>query len=334
MLEYYVPRFIPLLLVILLFSCHKETICKDVTLSNGLYSPVVFRSGIAYLFNVEEHFKQPAIAILNGLENVESVYLIDAYRESLTKDPYYYLHNNQGNLLLIYKKDIGHVVIEDIVTRNNIERYDYINGSYASVFKIDSKSIVVKSGNAYDIKNFDGYNYSFYSLSDNLEVINQFELNLGQFKPYGIAYLGDNIFYYQGNNILYLRNTQKKNEIPLYKFDSEIVDSTTFDNRYYILLDDSLFIFNDEGAVLRGLSFSQDKSDYIADSIWINKDFISITFKNSNNYKLKVLSKSGNQVDEIKIGSWGTQGDKYAIKVKGQNYILYSKERYLHIKEF
>lgn len=334
MIELTVIKILLIVLILTAASCSKDTISKDISLYNGFYSAVNYNDGYAFLCNIQEYYNKPSLVSMDNNGNIRSIYLINSYRENITSYPFYKLLNNQGRLVLVYKKKLNHVVIEDIVTKSNIEITNLKNRSYGSLIQLQNQSIYIKSGYNYGSSKFKGYTYSCYSFDKNLNLISEELIDIGIYQPQGLAYIKKNLFYYKGNNILYQMNVDKKKEIPLYKFPNEIVESKTYNNKYYVLLESSLFIFNSRGEVKKGFKFNSDDNLYKAVSFNICKDSIVVTLDNSKNEKIKVFSNNGNQINEIKTGSTAFIGEKFINMSKTGSSLLYTKDSYLHLKEF
>lgn len=323
-----------LILIVIISSCSKDTITKEISFFNGIYSPVNYNDGYAFLCNLQEYYNKPSLVNIDKYGNVKSLYLIDAYKENITLYPYFKLFNNQGRLVLIYKKMVGQIIIKDIITKNNISLINLKNNSYGTLIQIDDQSAYIKSGYNYGSTNFKGYKYSCYRFDKNLNKTLEKVMDLGAYQPKGLAFIDNNIFYYKGNNILYLMNIDKKEEISLYKFPNEIVETKTYSSKYYVLLESSLFIFNNKGEVLKGFRFNSEDGLYKATTFNINKKSIVVTLDNNKNQKVKLFSNNGNQIKELKISKPGIVGDTYINIGINENLLLYTKDRYLHLKEF
>ena len=210
------------------------------------------------------------------------------------------------------------------------------SNSYGVIIDIEGNKnpTYVKSQLKYNSKNHKSYTYEYVQLNNNLNLIARVKFDLGELYPIGINFLNRNIFFYNSDNRLYYYSLDDKTITSIYGFDSDILDIKLLKDNLLILLNDSLFIINEFGEVIKGFNFGNIESIGEAKSLVSSTDSsIVVEFYNNKFTTIQRFSIYGNPLDDFKIKN-NIVGGMHISNNSNSNIIIYSNERSVFLHEW
>lgn len=332
-------KFYSLIFLILLFSCKSSTKVEHLSLFNGISEITKFDDNCyVFLANLKEYNNIMSLCYVDKLGQLLRVYPIDKYSNVDINSGFIKLVVYNQELLLIYENRVNEIVIETFNKLGLLKKYSLLKDKigYGTFIQFGDGSVCkyIKSSKFYDSTDHSNYEYNFFILKDNFEIINKGMVNLGEFLPAGMKLLNHRLFYYIDDKQLFYTTLNSKNIESVYSFESDIVAMKPLDNKMLILLYDSIYIVSEEGELSKGFKLLEEESNFSATSILnCDEELIIVEFKSESETIYKTFTLFGSQKGAYKIDKL-TTGEAYIIPDKDTVRIIYSVGDGLYLIDF
>ncbi|MBN2617041.1 MAG: hypothetical protein JXR64_01875, partial [Spirochaetales bacterium] len=326
-----------LILLFILSACDSKISFNSLELYNGVTDLTPFGNDkICFIANLNnyKYLMVLVYANINGdilkIETIDKFVNIDVSLEQVKVF-------NFNNKITIAYSNINNKI--DLIKYNDFDSFSKMelslsSKSYGSFIEYNDQgdAIFIKSDKIYKSGDPSGYWFNYYKVDNELNILNQMNIFLGNLFPLGYIMLNGNIYFYVNDNQLMKKNINSSEISSIYNFEQEIIDIDIVNGNVLVLLKESVFLVSDEGELLKSFNLLGNAEGFFSKNI-IHSQNGNITIELSNGFKTmyKEFSITGNPSSQKIINSL-VVGDSYFFDSNGIKKLFYSTKSTLFIE--
>jgi len=291
-------------MITILFSCKKQVELIDgLNFFNGVSDLLEDNNhNILFLSNLKDFNNIITLCFIKSSGDILRIYPVEKYLNVDVNSDYIRLFESKPNTYLLYESRGTTITIEtfndiNLVTKNEFTRE---KNSIGSLFNIgeNSRSIYLRGHKLNPSNYIKNYKCNYYILDSDLLIKSQGLIDLGDLYPEHLTLYNRSIFYTVDNQLLKTSIDSLETE-SIYNFENDVIQLYTTSNYLYVLLKNSIHIFDKSGIIIKSFNLLGDLEGYYATDIVNNTEStITVHLKNSDKNIFKIFSIHGNPISE------------------------------------